>query len=78
MCSLLTPEEQRRLEEEERRQREEQEKLEQEERDRLKAIEEARFAKEAGEVAQLISTQQEALEEWKEETKKKEEVSWFT
>ena len=78
-CSLLllTPEEQRRLEEEARREREEQERLEREEQARLKAIEEARFAEEAGELAQLISSQQEALEEWREETKRKEEVSQF-
>lgn len=75
MCFVLTAEEQRRLEEEERRQREEQERLEQEERDRLKAIEEARFTKEAGELGELVTAQQEALEEWREETKRKEEVS---
>lgn len=49
--------------------------MEREERARLKAIEEARFAAESAELAQLVSAQQEALEEWREEARRKEEVS---
>lgn len=49
--------------------------MEREERARLKAIEEARFAAESAELAQLVSAQQEALEEWREESRRKEEVS---
>jgi len=40
-----------------------------EERARLKAIEEARFAAESTELAQLVSAQQDTLEEWREEAR---------